>query len=133
MSCNNKTSYHGPQSVWTGKSDVESSSIFHPMTGVLNTTGLESVRLSLQMEQSSGGVKIKPAMQVSNDQANWGTPILIGTQSLSANGSSFGATFTDIKGTAAGSQFIRFGVIAYNNASGLAVELASVGLKLDRN
>lgn len=132
MSCQKPTSYHGPQTVWTGKSDVESASIFHPMSGTLNTAGLETVRVSLQMEQSSGGVKIKPALQTSNDQANWGTPILIGTQSLSANGSSYGAAFTDIKGIAAGSQFIRFGVIAYNNAGGLAVELASVALKLDR-
>lgn len=127
MSCNSSTLYPA-RGVWSQKST--STWIFHPISEAMDSVGLRSVRASFSLEQSTGQLKIRPAIQMSNDGLTWDTPVAIGAATRSTDGTTHGADYTDLSATTEAKLFARFG-IQCQNESGTDVELGRVTLKID--
>lgn len=127
MSCNASILIPA-RGVWSQKST--STWIFHPMSEAMDTVGVNHVRVSFSLEQSTGLLKIRPAFQVSNDGLTWDTPVAIGTDTRNTDGTTFADEFVDISGTTTTRLFLRFGVQVQND-SGTDVELGRVTLRID--
>ncbi len=64
MSCNG-SSTSGPAPVWTNK--TTNSWLFHPLAPPESSVGVNSVRPTLEVSQSSGAIKVRPALRYSSD------------------------------------------------------------------
>ena len=123
MSCAN-TVTAGPQTVWS-KSGV-AGAVVHPMTDWYDTTGLDSIRPTIEMRQDSSSAKITFCYQYSNSKdpgATWVTTLV----TLAAEDVEFGPWI----GVAAGQElYIRFGVKA-EQESGTVIQMAVASLRVD--
>ncbi|MSQ04210.1 MAG: hypothetical protein EXR71_20365 [Myxococcales bacterium] len=86
-------------------------------------------RTTVEVGQSSGAIKVRPAVRYSNDLQAWDAPVAIDTPNMTQtnDGVKFG-TFTDIQGGA--KNFLQRGVEA-TDSSGTTTELAMVSLRVD--
>ncbi|MCA9297570.1 MAG: hypothetical protein KDA28_00805 [Phycisphaerales bacterium] len=105
--------------VWT---DGTTTAIYHPLSPVLETTEVETVRLALEMSQYTGNITMNAAYDLSDDGCDWDTPVIIqDTNSqpfVDADGIDQSTLFVDIatSGTNA-KRYMRFGVLALKTSS----------------
>ena len=122
--------------VWTDGSTTE---IYHPLSPVQETVDIETVRLALEMSQttSTSNVTMTAAYDLSDDGCDWGTPVLIqdgnNLPALSTNGVSQSTQFVDIATGTGGineQRYVRFGVLIKNNSAGNVI-LCRASLQVD--
>lgn len=117
----------GPIVCWTAKSDQEGNAVFVPIGSPRDSSTMRYVRPSITVEGSSGGTKVKAAVRMTHDGLTFDTPVTINgaNQSVSGNGTSYGADHTDMQTTLKAKQLVQPGVIVNNNAPSLASRFAS--------
>lgn len=127
MSCNGSNTY-GPIPVWSGKST--STWVFHPLAPPESSVGINFVRPTLQVAQSSGSVKVLPALRYSADMTTWDNVVAIDAANMTQtnDGTKFG-TWADIQ--AGQKNFLQLGA-EVQNESGSVVEMGMVTLRVDR-
>lgn len=127
MSCNG-SSTSGPAPVWTNK--TTNSWLFHPLAPPESSVGVNSVRPTLEVSQSSGAIKVRPALRYSSDLNTFESAVAIDAANMTQtnDGTKYG-TWTDIQ--TGQKNFVQFGVEVEND-SGTGTELAMVTLRLDR-
>jgi hypothetical protein len=127
MSCN-KSSTFGPLPAWSIKST--STWLFHPVSTFEDSTGLTHARPTLEVSQSSGAVKGRPAYRYANDPANPDQPVALDAANNTQvnNGTKFG-TYVDVQANS--KLVIQWGVEVCND-SGTSVEMAMFTLRIDR-
>lgn len=116
-------------------SNSTNNAIFVPMTGALNSTEVKNVRFAVWLAAAIG-LKMRPAVQFSNDGITWDTAVGmnldgIGAEYASANGWTFGnGAFHDIFAIAAEKLFCRFGALSLNVTDSV-VKAAQCALQID--
>ncbi len=127
MSCNGSTTY-GPLPVWSAKSTA--TWLFHPASAPESSTGIKFARPALEVAQSSGAIKVRPAVRYSNDMVTWDSASAIDAANMTQtnNGLKYGS-FTDIETGA--KLYLQWGVEVCND-SGTATEMALISLRIDR-
>jgi hypothetical protein len=128
MSCNNTDTTLGPIPVWTKKST--SNKLFFAFSAPVPTNGLGTVRMSMELENSTGDVKIEPAMRTSQDGQSWDTAVAVGTQSRASDGTTYGDDFVNIGASTSSKQLAQFGLLVSNNSGG-AAENAMATLRVE--
>ena len=128
MPCDDGSHTFGPIPVWSNKTSA--TWLFHPLTGPLDSSKISSVRASFEMAQSTGLCTIRPAIRMSNDGQTWDTPVAIGAQTQSADGTNYGTSFTDVSSTTQAKQLAQLG-IECQNVSGTATEMCMASGKFD--
>jgi hypothetical protein len=108
-----------------------STEVFIPMTGPLDATRALAARLSIELRVSSGSIKVRPGLQVSDDAETWDTAATISgyTTYLSAEGTGIGKTWTDLSAVLT-KRHVRFGAFAVNT-SGSDIEMGMASLRVD--
>jgi hypothetical protein len=91
----------------------------------------QKVRPSFELSQSSGALLIRPAVRTSNDGLRFDQPVAIGAATRNTDGTTYGASFTDLTGTTDSKRLVQPGIEA-NNDSGSSLEMGLGTLKLDR-
>lgn len=117
----------GPVIVWTQKN---STPIFHPAGAMVPSGHIRTVRSTFEMTQSTGLLKMEFGVRYSDDGITWGSPAVVGAQSLTANGQSLGTAFNDIGTNCKAHVYAQFGLMA-SNVSGSVVEIGVGVLHLD--
>lgn len=127
MSCNGSTT-HGPALAWSQKST--STWLFIPLAAPESSVGINFVRPTLEVGQSSGAIKVRPALRYSDDMSTFDSAAAIDATNMTQtnDGIKYGA-WTDIQ--SGQKNFVQFGVQVEND-NGTATELAMVTLRLDR-
>ncbi len=64
MSCNDSRTL-GPIPVWSNKTN--NTWLFHPLAAPQSSAGVNFARCTLEVAQSSGAIKVRPAVRYSND------------------------------------------------------------------
>ena len=86
------------------------------MMGPMNTAGIQSVRVAMKMANSTGDLRMKPAVRYSNDRIVYdATPTDIGATTLTADGKDYGS-FASLPGTV--KPWAQFGYLVANISSG---------------
>jgi hypothetical protein len=126
MSCNDSKTV-GPIPVWSNK--TTNTWLFHPLAPPQSSAGVNFVRPTLEVGQSSGAIKVRPAVRSSNDLQSWDAPVAIAEASMTQtnDGVKYGA-FADIQ--AGAKNFLQLGAEVTNSA-GADTELAMVSLRID--
>ncbi len=126
MSCSNSKTY-GPIPVWTAKNT--STWVFHPVGAPESSNGVNFVRPSLEVAQSSGAIKVRPALRYSSDLQVWDDAVAIDATNMTQtnDGPKYGG-YSDIQTGA--KNFLQLGVEACNS-TGSDTELAMVTLRTD--
>ena len=127
MACSSSVTYPA-KGVWSQKST--STWLFHPVSEAIESVGVNSVRVSFALEQSTGLIKVRPALQMSNDGLTWDGPQAIGIATRNTDGTTFGDDLVDVSTHTQSKLYVRFGVQAQND-SGTDVELGRVTLRID--
>jgi hypothetical protein len=127
MACSSSVTYPA-KGVWTMKST--STWMFHPVSEAISSVGINQIRASFSLEQSTGVIKVRPALQMSNDGLSWDTPVAIGAATRNTDGTTFGSDYADLSATTQAKLYVRFGVQAQND-SGTDVEMGRVTLRID--
>lgn len=127
MSCNGSTT-HGPSAVWTNKTN--DTWLFHPLCPAESAMGMNFVRITMEVGQSSGLIKARPCVRYSDDGVTWGGAATIDATNMTQtnDGTKYG-TWIDIQ--SGQKNFAQFGV-EVTDSSGTATELANVTLRIDR-
>ena len=103
----------GPSPVW---SQGNSTGLFHPLTGPLNSGGVQWARLSLMLGQSSNKISVRAGLQYSDTGDDWDTAEEIGPAYTASDGEVFGSSFEDLTAVGTRKLFVRFGVFAKNTS-----------------
>ena len=127
MSCTDSQT-SGPIPVWTNKTN--NTWLFHPVAPPESSSGVNFVRPTIEVAQSSGAIKARPAVRYSNDIQAWDAPVAIAeaTMTQTNDGVKYG-TFIDIQANS--KNFLQLGV-EVTNSTGTATELAMVTLRVDK-
>lgn len=128
MSCGEKGGNFGPITVWSKRSTTQK--LFFPLSSPIPTSGLGSARTSIEMANSTGALKIEPALRTSQDGTGWTTPVTIGTQSRTSDGTTYGDSLVDISATATANQLIQLGVLV-SNSSGTELQMGLATLRAE--
>ncbi len=96
----------------------------------MDSGGIDKVRVSFEMRQTSGAAEIRPALRMSNDALTWDNPVSIGITTRSTDGVTNGADFVDVSATTKAKALVQFGVEC-KNTTGTTCELCSAALKVD--
>ena len=124
-----RTLTFGPQTVWTQGST--STAMFIPLGGPVNSNELHSVRASFEFRDSSGDMKVRPAIQYADDpNGTWDTAEPFGPAYSSTEGDTYGTSFVDVTALGTRKLFARLGAVCLN-VSATQVELAKVSLRID--
>lgn len=126
MACKSTKTW-GPIPVWSAKST--SLWLFHPVSGPLDSNGIDKVRVSFELRQSSGAATIRPALRMGNDGLTWDNPVAIGTATLSTEDVSHGNDYIDVSATTKTKGLVQLG-IECKNTSGAGVEQCMAALKI---
>lgn len=119
----------GPITTWTKRSTT--NWIFHSLGAPMQSATVgRKIRPNIDMSETSGDVKVRLSMRMSNDGMTWDTPVAIGTLTANADGPQFGSSFADLSSTLDGKRLVQFGVEAVNDI-GSNLELARVAAQLD--
>lgn len=125
-----------PLSVVTPLSVVQSqgstsTEVFIPLTSSLEATRALSARLSVELRVSSGAIKVRPGMQISDDNESWDVATTISgyTTYLTSEGTGIGKTWTDLSAVLT-KRRVRFGAFAVNT-SGTDIEMGMASLRVD--
>ena len=131
MSCNS-SSTHGPISVWSNL--TQNSWVFFPMSGILSTTGVDSIRTALELRSAtSGNAKIRPSLRCTNDGASWDSPVAIGSLVQTGSGASYDSDYNDMSTTLKAKAYFQLGVeCATAVASPTFPELGLATVRFDR-
>ena len=122
----------GPKSVWT---DGSASPMFHPFSEAINAGSITNVRVSIEMDQSTGQCQVRPALRFSSDGITWDSPNYIISTYRSTAGIDYGTVWVDITSLATPKNWVQFGVEAANSP-GTDIELCNASLMVqprDRN
>ena len=129
MACASSVTYPA-KGVWSQKST--STWLFHPVSEAIESVGINNIRASFALEQSTGVIKVRPALQMSNDGLTWDNAVAIGTDTRNTDGTTFADNYEDVSATTQGKLYVRFGVQAQND-SGTDVEMGRVTLRIDHS
>lgn len=128
---------YGPMTVHTNGTGTY---LFFSMTAVMETSRLKSVKVAIELCNSTGNLTMVAGYQVSNDQLTWtGTTTLMDSQgtpapivSLTADGTDFSGEWVEVDAAVEGYLFIRFGVQVKNTDTQYTEhELGLASLRLD--
>jgi len=130
MSCSaDNARTFGPIVVFTSGST--SSWLFHPVGPPEPSSQVGTMmRPNLNIQQTSGNVKIRLAMRMSNDGLTFDTPVAIGALERAQLGAAYGSSFSNLATTLASKRLVHFGIESVND-SGTRVEVASASAELD--
>ena len=125
---------YGPFVVWTDGD----TTVYHPLTPPIETRNIKSVRISLEMCQSTGGITVTPSLDLSNDGVSWGSSSPIQNNAtnaaavtLSADGVTYDDEFVDLSATVAQKRLARIGVSVANSGTTGNNELARISLQIE--
>ena len=124
----------GPVRVWTLGSETD---LFHPLSPILETTDIKTVRPRLELRQTTGNLTASAAFELSADGITWSAQTTIGggtpVCSADANEIVQADEFTDVSTALFAARFVRFGVHVRNTDDGVTTdkEMANVSMVLD--
>jgi len=118
----------GPKPVWTD--GTTSNTLFHALGEPMSSAGLINVRISTEMDESSGNCKVRPALKWSNDGITWDADVNIVATYRSTVGIDYGSTYVDITAIGSPKPWVQFGVQAVNT-SGTRVEVCLATILVD--
>jgi hypothetical protein len=111
--------------VWTTNAGA---AIEHPVSDAMASAGIKTIRVSLEMRNSTGVIQTQVYYQYSADGDTWETAVLVGPLVTESGEPTFDSTFTDISADAL--PYLRFGVKA-SNASESGLNLAYVTYRIE--
>ena len=117
----------GPRPVWT---DGTTSPTWHALSEPLSSAGMINVRVSTELDESSGNCKIRPALRWSNDGVAWDADVAIVTTYRSTVGIDYGSGYVDITALGRPKPWVQFGV-EVANTTGTRVELCAATVLVD--
>lgn len=120
----------GPTPTWTN--GTTTTPIFFPLSDPMESSGLISVRVSIEMGQDSGNCKMRPALRYSDDGVTWDPAKEIVAAYRTTEGTDYGTTYIDITGLAGTTvrAFVQFGVQVVNEA-GAARENCNATIRVE--
>jgi hypothetical protein len=96
----------------------------------MSSAGLINVRVSTEMDETSGNCKVRPALRWSNDGINWDAEVNIVAGYRSTVGIDYGSNYIDITALGSPKPWVQFGVQAVNT-SGTRVEICGATVLVD--
>lgn len=120
----------GPQVVWTKGST--SVSLYHYVSEPVESASLVKVRVSVEMGQETGNMKLRLIVRASDDGISWDAPVTLDATWRTNDGTWPGTTWTDITSLAGLTQrpYFQFGVECLNE-SGTLIELANATVRVE--
>lgn len=107
-----------------------STKVFFPGGAGELSSDTKSVLFHVEMENSSGDLTARPAVRYSDDgDTNWGTPVDIGTETITADGQLNSTTWNNLPGTP--KMHMQLGLHVYNT-SGSALEFAVLSMRVEK-
>ena len=117
----------GPSPVWT---DGTTGPTWHALSAPMSSAGMINVRVSTELDETSGNCKIRPALRWSNDAVAWDADVAIVTTYRSTVGVDYGSSYIDITALGTPKPWVQFGV-EVANTSGTRVELCAATVLVD--
>lgn len=117
---------YGPDVVYSKGSSTDW--MFHPMSRAIGVAEVTAIRVSMKLDQDSGGCAARPALRFGDDGLTWDNAKEIDTNFFNAPGIVYGGAYVDILGLGtAPRNYVQFGV-QVRNTSGSNLEFCKATL-----
>ena len=107
-----------------------STKVFFPSGPAELASDTKATLTHIEMEYSTGEVTARAAVRYSDDgDTNWGTPVDVGTETLTGDGVLSSTTWNNLPGTP--KMYLQHGVHVYNTA-GSNLEMAVLAMRVEK-
>lgn len=120
--------YFGPRAVF---SDGTANPMFVPLGEGMASVGLVGIRVSTELNETSGNCKIRPAVRWSADGVTWGQSTSMVASYRSTVGPDYGSAYLDLTTFGTALPWVQFGVEVANANASSRVEVCNASLMIE--